>query len=185
MNRNKSDDLNLKRAIRGINLTEAIENSQIRPAELLRRAKAQSNTYFNMSPQTLSQIMHGKRTLQYEDAVIFADILGVNANDLMGRESTKMKVLSSYEKAAEKYELLLNQTDARILSYVFDDNDTDMNTLKGYIVAYNMQSDQAALTSEFETITVSSEEMKAFYQDVCRFIRKRFDIMKDLSTEEI
>lgn len=183
MSNNKSKDLQLMREIKGIRLTEAMEKKKIRPAELLRRAKDQSKSYFNMSPQTLSQIMHGKRSLRYEDAAIFADILGEDTDYLMGGSSSKMKALSDYDKAANKYRMLLNRINADIYSYTLDDNDADLNVLQGYILAYNIESDPIACTTTSNMVKVSKEEMEAFYQDVCRFIRKRFDIMKELGEE--
>lgn len=188
MSKSKNDDLYLMHAIRGIRLTEAIEKSQIRPAELLRRAKAQSKSYFNMSPQTLSQIMHGKRPLRYEDAALFADILGVDGVDtdfLMGGDSPAEKKLSAYEKSAKKYDLLLNQIGARILSYAFENEDKNLESLKGYTIAYDILSDPEACKTYSKMLTVTTEEMESFYQDVCRFIQKRFEIMKDLSAEEV
>lgn len=181
----KNNDLQRMHAIRGYRLTEAIERSGIKPAELLRKAKQQSTRYFSMSPQTLSQIMHGKRPLKYEDAVLFSEILGEEADYLMGGPSTITKQLFQYEKDADKYRMILSRIGASVSSYILDDTDKDISEIKGYGVTYNIRPYNPEEGSNFDFMEVPVSDMESFYQDVCRFIEKRFEVLKDLCSEEV
>ena len=206
MKKTSNDDLYLMHHIRGQRLTDAMKENQIKPAELLRRAKAQSESYFNMSPQALSKIMHGIRPLHYHDAVIFADILGVDTDYLMGGKSPHMKFTLKHEKEAEKYKIILNLIGSNIVSYISDEDDAGNFILEAYGVSYNHRPydlDEATaileqvasptggnevkgaiVGSHFDIMDVSPEDMENFYQDVHRFIKKRFDILKELCAEE-
>lgn len=202
----KKLDTQLINGIRGDRLSQAIEAKQMRPSELLRIANNQAETYFNMSPQTLSQIMHGKRPLKYDDASIFARILDVSVDYLMGNPSAPMKKVFQQEKAAERYRMILNLIGSNIISYIFDEADTENKNIKGYGVISNVRPydpdtvslmvDQTnsqtleqykgiAVGSTFDEMNVSAADMESFYQDVCRFIEKRFSILKDLNSEEV
>ena len=183
-----SKDPNLQRirAIRGYRLTEALKDNKIRPAELLRRAAEQSTDYyFNMSAPALSQIMHGKRTLQYNEARIFADILGVEVDYLMGGNSTSMNRLLQYKKDADKYRMLLSRIGANVSTYIFEEDDSDCNNIKGYGVTYNLRKYDPKEGSNFDLMEVPTEAMESFYKDVCRYIEKRFEVLKDLYEEEV
>lgn len=173
----KSQEIN---TIRGFRLSKAIESCGIRPAQLLRKAKEQSKHYFDMSPQTLSQIMHGKRPLRYEDAAIFAEILGQDVDYLMGDPDAQMKSLFQFEKDADKYRMLLSRIGANISGYLTDDTDSD--TFTGYFVTYNRDPEDPRY---YDAIDVPIRDMDSFYQDVCRFIEKRFEILKDICSEEV
>ena len=182
MDKKKSNDLYQKHAIRGLRLTKTLEERGMKQAELLRQAKAISKDYFNMSPQTLNQIMHGKRPLHYSDAELFAEILGVNPGYLMGsEESEETKQALGWQKEAQKYNALLNQINANIFGYSGGYDDSEKIYLESYGVTY-----KSGLSDEDnqEIISVSFGDMDSFYNDVCSFIRKRFDILIDLSERE-
>ena len=179
MPKEKSNDLYRNHAIRGYRLSKALEKKNMKQAELLRQAKAHSIGYFDMSAQTLNMIIHGKRPLRYEDAEIFAEILGVKPGYLMGSEdSEETKQILVWEKEAEKYNALLNQINANIFGLQGGIEDEEEQVLESYLVIFTSQ------LHDKEIISVSHEDMDNFYQDVCSFIKKRFDILIDLGKRE-
>ena len=207
MSRTKNNNLHIKHAIRGIRLAEAMEHKGIGNAELLREAKAKSKSYFEMSSQRLSMIKAGKRPLDNDEASIFAEILGVDTAYLMGEPGAHLRYVIEQEKEAEKYRILLNMIGANIISYISDEDSSGSGHVESYGVSYNQRPydpDEAAAVlnalesevkekkpmgiavgSNFDVITVSVEDMNSFYNDVCRFIEKRFEILKALSSEEV
>ena len=206
MSKRKNAELHKMNFIRGFRLSEAIEKNGISQAELLRQAKAQTDMYFDMSAPALNQIMKGKRPLRYEDAVVFADVLGVDVDYLMGKPGVVERHITEADKNADKYRHILSRIGSNIVAYETEENeDGNLHTV-GYTVSYNVQpydpeeakdlldklisngeideSIGIALGSNFDAINVSVEEMESFYQDVCKFIQKRFDILITLNEEE-
>lgn len=209
MKESKQESLERTRFIRAYNLQRAMEDKGIKAADLLRKAKLISTHYFDMSPQTLSMILHGKRTLQPEYAEVFAEVLGVSPGYLMGWEMSQQgQQFMAYRNDAKPYNLLLNQINASISGYPTIEID-GKEVLKGYTVIYGApdvtlteaadrlgisesELTEAAgnkttyhFTSDADIVEVSLEEMERFYQDVCSFIKKRFDILVALSEKEV
>lgn len=207
MGKKRNEELHRMNLIRGFRLTAAIEKAGISQAELLRQAKSRADGYFDMSAPALNMIMNGKRPLRYEDALILADVLGVDADYLMGKPGAAEKYITAADKNADKYRIFLNRVGSNIVAYETSINDSgEMHTV-GYTVSYNTRPydpEEAAarleqtnsnndknedlgimLTSNFDSINVSAEDMESFYQDVCRFIQKRLDILITLNEREV
>lgn len=179
MGKKKNEELYRMHAIRGHRLSKALEDKGLKQAELLRQASALSKTYFEMSPQTLNQIIHGIRPLHYSDAEIFAEILGVKPGYLMGsEESEETKQVLAWEKEAQKYNALLNQVGANICAYSNKCTTSEEIQLESYGVVYTPSK------RDTEVISVSVSDMENFYNDVCSFIRKRFDVLIEISERE-
>ena len=207
MSKPKNVNLHIKNAIRGNRLTEAMKRKGIGNAELIRQAKARSKTYFNMSSQRLSMIKSGNRPLDPDEAAVFAEILGEDAAWLMGEPGAHLRSLVEHERQAEKYRILLNMIGANIISYISDEDEDGSAYVESYGVSYNqrpydpdetaailnkLESDGneklpagLAAGSNFDVMTVSVADMDSFYNDVCRFIEKRFEILRALSSEEV
>lgn len=132
---------------------------------------------FNELP-SLSNILGGRRMLQNKHARMAAEILDIDVNYLLGtvddfNEPSYDAYCTRYgEKQRQlvhdwnKYNYLLNMAGYRVVNTYYDDDD---------IIAYGVYCKE-------QNSIIPIEDMELFYEDVCKFIKKRFDPVMDLGS---
>ena len=178
MNR-RSEEADRRNSITGARLKKAIEDKGITQAELLRQASSIATGYFDMSAPALNQIVNCKRPLHYEDAELFASILGVTPGYLMGAEESEVtKQVLAWEKEARKYNALLNQISANIFGYSNKCTTSEEIQLESYGVVYTPSK------ADREIYSIKVNDMESFHNDVCSYIKKRFEVLIEISERE-
>lgn len=188
MARKKDETLSKRREASGTRLKEIMRMRDIRPKEFLDQMKDAYGDHYSEDPYlqglndlpTLSNILHGRRTLTNDIAAKAAELLAVDVNYFLGTiDNFSEASYSDYltfrdgpEKMKdtwEKYNSLLSLAGFRIRSVTYVDN-----ALHDFVV-----------TGNGCTAQVEIEDMENFYEDVRKFIAKRIDLTIEMSNKEI
>lgn len=188
MARKKDETLSHRRKESGKRLAEMIKARGLKPKDFLDQM---IETYGNHDVEepylqglndlaTLSNILHGRRTLTNDIAAKAAELLDVDVNYFLGTidnfsEASYTEYLAfrdgpgKMKNTWEKHNNLLSLAGYSIRSVTYVDND-----LRDFVVIGNGQR-----------VFVEAEDMENFYEDVTKFIKKRFDLIIEMSNKEI
>lgn len=188
MARKKDETLSKRREASGTRLKEIMRMRDIRPKEFLEQMKDAYGDHYSEDPYlqglndlaTLSNILHGRRTLTNDIAAKAAELLDVDVNYFLGTiDNFSEASYSDYlafrdgpgkmKNTWEKHNNLLSLAGYSIRSVTYVDND-----LRDFVVIGNGQR-----------VFVEAEDMENFYEDVTKFIKKRFDLIVEMSNKEI
>lgn len=187
MARKKDETLSLRRKASGKRLAEMIKARRLKPKDFLDQM---IETYGNHDIEdpylqglndlsTLSNILNGRRTLTNDIAAKAAELLDVDVNYFLGTidhfsETSYDDYLAfkdgpgKMKDTWKKYNSLLSHAGYKIISATFVDNDLhDFVVIGNGCKAY-----------------VEAEDMKNFYEDVRKFIKKRIDPTIEMSNKE-
>lgn len=168
----------------GPRLKELLEKKGIKQSDFLQMLKKEYGSangddlylYGLNDLSTLSNILNGRRTLQNEHAKMAAEILDIDVNYLLGTvDDFKEPSYDAYyyrygngqmilRKDWEKYGQLLEMGGFKLVNTIYSDNN---------LVAFSV-SDRK------QTKTIQFDDMENFYEDVRKYIKKRFDSVMDL-----
>ena len=165
-------------------MREIIELNEYTPTQFLKEMKSTYGNPVNdeydlpglQDLPTLTNILNGRRTLTNDIAQKAALLLDIDVNYLLGTkdnysEATYNDYLSfiggpgNIKEVWSKYSKVLNIAGYRIISATYADNE-----LQTFVV-----------TKQGRSAHVSSEDMDRFYEDVRRYVEKRFDPVMELS----